>query len=151
MSEPELPPGWWVKNSSGSYSGPPVLDLNQNGLGEPGMEDENEGNAEGGLDIAPDSPGWEDVEPDTEALEIQCLLCSEKHPSASTMLEHCKSTHDFEFLETVKGQSMDFYTTIKYINLIRRNVQAGLADPTRLSDISTLDADELLKPTMEND
>ena len=144
---PELPPGWWVTNSSGSYAGPPPI---QDDDGDQ-EADANADNNEGGLDIRPDSPGWEDVEPDTEALSVQCLLCSQQFPSAPLMLNHCKSLHGFDFLAVVKQQGLDFYATIKYINFIRLNVQNGLTNPTQFSDPSGFASDELAKPVMEDD
>ena len=151
-AEVELPPGWWVRNSTGSYSGPPPLEeLQADGSGDAGSDDEDESNPEIGLDIRPDSPGWEDIEPDTESLEVKCLLCPEKYPSATAMLDHCTTTHGFDFLGTVKQHDLDFYHTIRYINLIRLKVQEGASNPEAILARTILASDELLRPTMEND
>ncbi len=145
----ELPPGWRVKNANGSFTGPPPIeDLNIDSASD---EDEGQNPSEnGGLDIRPDSPGWEDVEADTEAVSVQCLLCAENFSSPQVMLEHCESKHSFDFVATVKTAGLDFYKTIKYVNFIRMNVADASANPTVL-DAATLDSDALLKPVLEND
>jgi hypothetical protein len=145
----ELPPGWRVKNINGSFAGPPPLDDHQTTSADED-EDEHNGDEIGGLDIRPDSPGWEDIEPDTEALSVQCLLCPESHPSPTLMLAHCKEQHNFDFAATIRSHELDFYHTIKYVNLIRSNVQNAVEDPTAINPAS-LESDDLLKPTLEND
>lgn len=87
-SMPSLPHGWRIHNKEGDVSGPPVPD-----------HDSEDGESED-LDIKPDSEGWEDLEDDTEALAIKCLLCSDYFPLADHMIDHCKTTHDFDFLKT---------------------------------------------------
>ena len=149
-----LPPGWWVKNSDGSFSGPPVrpdqdTDFSDvDGDDEEDEEDIEEGN---GLDIRPDSPGWEDMEPDTENLSVQCLLCPDLATSATLMLEHCKTTHNFDFLAAIERQKLSYFSTIMYINYIRRNLLSGTPDPTIVHDTRIFDSEELLKPVLEND
>lgn len=87
-----LPHGWKMHNSTVDISGPPREE-----------RDDSDVDTES-LDIKPDSEGWEDVEDDTEALAIQCLLCSDNFPSAVLMLEHCKRDHSFDFLQVKRDQ-----------------------------------------------
>jgi hypothetical protein len=155
---PNLPPGWWVKNASGSFAGPPVQpesQTNDNNVddnddepstGDNDMYDPNT------LDINPDSEGWEDRSPDVEAVTMQCLLCHRRFPQTAEMLNHCTLVHEFDFVKVVKESALDYYATIRYINLIRRNMQQGVEEPTMVASSYTLtQGEELLKPTLEDD
>ncbi len=150
----KLPPGWWIKNSEGSFAGPPPLpeDDPPEYASEDGDHEKDQDTIgdENALDIRPDSPGWEDMEPDTENFSVQCLLCSQQFPSPATMLDHCKDKHTFDFVGVVQFEGLDFYKTIKYVNSIRSRVRDGVATPTHIDSVS-LDSDDLLKPTLEND
>ncbi|KAK3722010.1 hypothetical protein LTR37_002826 [Vermiconidia calcicola] len=151
-----LPPGWWVKNSSGSYTGPPALgdsteDIN---IGLDSDSDDDNNNKDDIFDIRPDSPGWEDLEADTENISYQCLLCPDLFPSARLMLVHCNEAHDFNFVARVKDKTLDFYSTIKYVNFIRQNVlNKGMTpeDATRIPTEGGFDGDEWMKPVLEGD
>lgn len=152
-----LPPGWWVKNNEGSFSGPPPIEEPDEQDDEDDIIDDRGGNEsdsapeeEMGLDIRPDSPGWEDMEADTEDLKIQCLLCADQFPSSQVMLEHCRAGHGFDFVNVVKQHRLDFYSTIKYINLIRSRVQQGQSQPAEF-DPRSIASEELAKPVLEND
>lgn len=152
-----LPPGWWVKNSDGSFNGPPPIEEPGDDHDEDDMIEDNDNRdsdsapeEDMGLDIRPDSPGWEDMEADTEDLKIQCLLCAEQSGSSQAMIDHCQAVHGFDFISVVKQQRLDFFTTIKYINLIRTRVRQGKSDPTCF-DASALQSEELAKPVLEND
>lgn len=59
----------------------------------------SEGSADG-LDVRPDSEGWEDENPDedVESVAVKCLLCEESFGGAKAMVEHCKGAHRFDFL-----------------------------------------------------
>lgn len=95
---PELPHGWRMRNSEGEVKGPPPeSDDSESDVGS------NDGEP---LDIRPDSPGWEDVEDDTESVNIQCLLCATTFPTAEAMLDHCNESHDFDFLGVQRQHSM---------------------------------------------
>jgi hypothetical protein len=146
----QLPPGWWVKNAQGSFEGPPPLeDLRIRNAAED--EDTDDEMADGdGLDIQPDSPGWEDMESDTETVAIQCLLCDQQFPAPTRMLRHCKHEHGFDFVAVVNEHKLDFYKAIKYINLIRSRVKSSVQQPESL-EANALDSDDLLKPVLEND
>jgi hypothetical protein len=148
-----LPPGWWVKNFDGDFAGPPPMPEDYQDV-----DSETEGTENGrdiigeesGLDIQPDSPGWEDMEVDAEEVSVQCLLCPQTFPTPGLMLDHCKGEHSFDFVETVRSYNLDFYKTIKYVNLVRSRVQNAVPNPSQL-DATSLDPDELLKPVLDND
>ena len=89
-----------MRNSAGEIAGPPIEEDGQYFSGdESGDDDENRSVDINGLDIKPDSEGWDDVEDDTEDVSIKCLLCSEAFPGAKVMIEHCKKTHEFDFVQ----------------------------------------------------
>lgn len=147
-----LPPGWRVSNSEGSYSGPSRPEDNE------GHDESREGHSgsdvDENLDIQPDSPGWEDVEPDAdvETLAVKCLICDEIFHDARVMLDHCRSEHSFDFLEIRRLHNLDFYATIRLVNCIRSAVKEGqppdvpdLADPSLWAD------ERFLQPVLEAD
>lgn len=140
-----LPVGWTVSNKDGSQAGPARRPS-------PGPEDDSgsEGD-ERGLDIAPDSPGWEDVEADEdEDLNVKCLVCSETYPAARRMLDHCSTIHGLDLLSAIKQHSLDFYGTIKLVNYIR----SAANDGSKSLDTSTPELwkeDKYLQPMLEND
>ena len=143
-----LPPGWRVSNNEGSYSGPSRIENDNN------EDNGSDSDMDEDLDINPDSPGWEDVEPDAdvETLRFKCLICDEIFNEAGVMLNHCRSEHSFDFLEITRLQSLDFYSTIKLVNFIRLAVKEGrppdvpdLADPALWAD------ERFLQPVLEED
>ena len=141
---PELPPGWRVTNSSGEYSGQVRLDDDIDGL------EDGDSSAGDGVDIRPDSPGWEDAEDDTETVNIRCLLCDGTYNSAALMLDHCKIVHYLD-LQTVRAEhSLDFYSTIRLINYVRDCAKIGIASPDT-SDPSLWAGDKFMQPVLEND
>jgi hypothetical protein len=161
-----LPPGWWVKNADGSFEGPKIQENSQSYInldeefddgsetmdhllltGEPNATNDME------LDISPDSDGWEDDgSPDVEAVIIHCLLCSQKYPEVIPMLDHCRTDHNFDLIQAIHDSKFDYYTTIRYINLIRKNVRDGVANPTLIpSSYELTQGEELLRPTLEDD
>jgi hypothetical protein len=161
---PELPHGWRVRNSEGEKKGPPV---EEDGAYFSGSDSE-EGSQVYGIDIKPDSEGWDDVEDDTEEVSIKCLLCDATFPTAKVMIEHSKEKHEFDFAGVQTQHSMltlppiscrfadskqldlDFYQSIKLVNYIRSEVLAGKQTP----DVSTAAAwsdDKYLQPTLEDD
>lgn len=64
------------------------------------------------------SEGWDDVDEggDEESLEIVSLLDDNVFPDAKSMLEHCKSTFNFDFVAVRDGLGLDFYGSIKLVN-----------------------------------
>jgi hypothetical protein len=96
---PELPHGWRMRNSAGEVVGPPLEDDDYSG---------SDSGSEGpdGFDIKPDSEGWNDVEDDSEPISIQCLFCDETFPDVKITMEHCKTIHEFDFVEIQKTKGM---------------------------------------------
>ncbi|KAF2480148.1 hypothetical protein BDY17DRAFT_303309, partial [Neohortaea acidophila] len=146
LGMPDLPPGWSFSNSEGSHAAPPPRPQED-------LEDSDE-DLELAVDIQPDSPGWEDVEPgnDIETTSYKCLICPENFDDAGKMLDHCRSEHSFDFLEIRRLHALDFYSTIKLVNYIRSAVADGkppdvpdLADPAVWAD------DRFMKPVLEDD
>lgn len=93
-----LPAGWRVSNSSGSWAAPAHT-----------SDDEDVGIAAGGLepdDLRPDSPGWEDMEDDTEPLTIKCLFCEDHTPDFPSFHDHVSVAHHFNFREACREHSM---------------------------------------------
>ncbi|KAK4543263.1 hypothetical protein LTR36_005813 [Oleoguttula mirabilis] len=141
-----LPAGWSVSNSTGSYSTPAHKydddDGDDDGLrGDEGLEAE---------DLRPDSPGWEDMENDTEELNLKCLLCDEKLHAVRAMVDHCKQTHSFDLDEIRKANKVDFYNTMKLINYIRSQVRSGSSPPDCVDPKLWAD-DKFLQPVVEDD
>ena len=100
-----LPPGWSVSNSTGSWSAPSALSRE--------VDDEDaEIGAEAGLepeDLRPDSPGWEDVEEEQEDFQLKSLLDDEIFTNVRAMVEHLKTTHDFD-LDAIRKK----HSTLRY-------------------------------------
>lgn len=87
-----LPAGWTVSNSSGTFSGPPPLDSDDEILA---LEAEAEG-----LDLAPDSPGWEDVDPADDAdgeVAVRAFFGEEIFGSAVEMVEGARKEGKADF------------------------------------------------------
>ncbi|KAF2170254.1 hypothetical protein M409DRAFT_19857 [Zasmidium cellare ATCC 36951] len=142
---PELPHGWRVRNSNGEVKGPPPESDHSDS--EDGSEFSDNGEP---LDIRPDSPGWEDLEDDTETLNIQCLFCATTFPSAKAMLDHCTESHDFDFLDVQRQHKLDFYGAIKLVNYIRSEVKAGKEKPA-VDDAKLWEDDKFLQPALADD
>ncbi|KXT05267.1 hypothetical protein AC578_8348 [Pseudocercospora eumusae] len=148
---PDLPHGWRMRNSAGEIAGPPIEEDGQYFSGdEYGDDDENRSVDINGLDIKPDSEGWDDVEDDTEHVSIKCLLCTETFPGAKVMIEHCKKAHDFDFLHIQTEHNLDFYSSMKLVNYIRSEVLAGKQKPD-VSNASSWADDKYLQPALEDD
>ena len=49
-----------------------------------------------------DDEGWEDLEPDVEAVSVQCLICSICFNSIKSMLEHSNNVHELDLPLTQK-------------------------------------------------
>jgi len=49
-----------------------------------------------------DSEGWEDAELDEEKLEIKDFFSDKIFPDAMSMIKHCASQHDVDFLKLQK-------------------------------------------------
>lgn len=103
---PDLPHGWRLRNRDGEIAGPPLEEDGAYFSGDDSADDENRSVGINGLDIKPDSEGWDDVEDDTEEVSIKCLLCEENFTGAKIMIEHCKNAHDFDFIQVQAKHSM---------------------------------------------
>ncbi|KAL2410461.1 Ribosomal protein arginine N-methyltransferase rmt3 [Exophiala dermatitidis] len=97
-----------------------------------------------------DDEGWEDVEPDEESVTVLSLFDDKTFPDARTMLAYSRDQHGFDIWKLRKDFDLDFLGTIKLVNYIRSEVQAGKTQPD-LSSKSLFDDDKYLKPTLEND
>ena len=139
----DLPPGWRVTNVSGSHAGPPPVPAEEDNHTSDGSD---EGDDED-TDIQPDSPGWEDTNPDddVENLDVKCLLCDMTHPTAPQSLEHCKQAHGFDLAAHVMQYKLDFYGAIKLVNYTRSTKSSVLNDPALWAD------EKYLQPVLEND
>lgn len=100
-----LPPGWSVSNSSGSYSAP-AAPIDGDSYYAEGDGDDEVGGVEGLTeeDLRPDSPGWEDVEDDTESTSYQCLVCDDRETSVRALVKHAKDDHDLD-LDSVRKEN----------------------------------------------
>ncbi len=148
----ELPPGWQVSNNEGSRSVPQKPE--ESGADDDSSDEGSDAQQQSGLDVEPDSPGWEDVEPneDVESVNYKCLICEEQFNNAEVMLEHCRSEHSFDFLEIRRLHGLDFYSTIKLVNYIRMAVKNGNApDLPDLASPAVWSDNTYLKPTLEDD
>ncbi|KAI9827137.1 MAG: hypothetical protein M1819_007028 [Sarea resinae] len=97
-----------------------------------------------------DDEGWEDLEPEDQQQQVVCLFSDEIFPDLPSMLEHCKSQFDFEFVKTRNRLGLDFYGTIKLVNYIRASVKNGNLKPD-LSSSTVLEDDKYLQPVLEDD
>lgn len=72
------------------------------------------------------SEGWDDVDEgvDEENLEIVSLLDDKVFPDAQSMLEHCKSSFNFDFVAVRDRLGPDFYGSIKLVNFSSLSVQS---------------------------
>ena len=144
----DLPPGWRMSNVSGAYTGPPPAPEDDNIDGDRSSasgDDED-------LDIRPDSPGWEDVEPDAEEnLSVKCLLCQQSFDQIPLMLQHCHETHTFDFLTIRKRHNLDFYGTIKLVNYVRTYAAQGVDAALDVSDPRLWQDDKFLQPVLDDD
>lgn len=64
------------------------------------------------------SEGWDDVDEgvDEESVEIVSLLDDKVFPDATSMLEHCKNSFNFDFVAVRDRLGLDFYGGIKLVN-----------------------------------
>ena len=78
------------------------------------------------------SEGWDDVDEggDEESLEIVSLLDDKVFPDAKSMLEHCKSSFKFDFVDVRDRVGLDFYGSIKLVNFSSLSAQAPLLFPS---------------------
>ncbi|KAL9129321.1 MAG: hypothetical protein Q9217_002192 [Psora testacea] len=101
------------------------------------------------LDLESDE-GWDDVEPDVEQLEVQCLFDNRVFANVASMLQHCKDDHHFDLALLQKGFKLEFIEMIKLVNYIRSQTQAGRLSP-ELSTKAVFKDDRYLYPVLEDD
>ncbi|KAK5114138.1 hypothetical protein LTR62_002708 [Meristemomyces frigidus] len=156
----KLPAGWSIRNSTGAWAAPSHPDDDSDNDGDEGenvrANFRGAVGAEDGLteeDLRPDSPGWEDVEDDSEKDSYQCLLCEVTKSKVREVVEHGKDVHNFDFDKIRKDHSLDFFGTLQLINYIRTAVKQH--DPATLDfanlDKATFVQDQYMQPTMEDD
>lgn len=112
-----------MRNAEGEKVGPPVEeDGNYQVSGD--EESASEPDIElAGIDLKPDSEGWNDVEDDTEDVSIKCLFCEEVFGGAKAMNEHCGKTHEFDLakVQVQHGVCLPFETGEAAANICHRS------------------------------
>lgn len=98
-----------------------------------------------------DGIDWQDVEPDEEQITYVSPFGSETFTSLEALLEHCKTTKNFDLLATAKRLHLDFHGGVKFVNFLRARVRDS--EPISAADISARDFedDKYLMPVLEND
>ncbi|KAL9103856.1 MAG: hypothetical protein Q9163_001134 [Psora crenata] len=97
-----------------------------------------------------DEEGWDDVEPDLERLEFQCLFDNNLFADVASMLQHCRETHNFDLGKLYKDLRLEYIEMIKLVNYIRSQTLAGMRPPD-ISTKSVFEDDQYLKPVLEDD
>ncbi|RDW66146.1 putative histone-arginine methyltransferase CARM1 [Coleophoma cylindrospora] len=97
-----------------------------------------------------DDEGWEDAEPDEESLQFVSLFDSEVFTDITSMLEHCKVKHNFDFLAVRQKLNLDFYGSIKLVNYVRSQVQDGKPVSSEVTP-AELEDEKYLKPVLQDD
>ncbi|KAF2227500.1 S-adenosyl-L-methionine-dependent methyltransferase [Elsinoe ampelina] len=113
-------------------------------------DDDSASSTGSGVSIRQDSEGWEDLEPDVETIEVKDFFSDAMFSSAKQMLDHCKNAHGFDFIGTQRTLGLDFLESIKLVNYLRKEAQAGQI----ISQVDFKDkfsADAFLQPSLEND
>ncbi|KAI9708878.1 MAG: hypothetical protein M1828_002582 [Chrysothrix sp. TS-e1954] len=101
------------------------------------------------LNLRPDEE-WQDVESDTEQLDIVSFFDDQVFHNARDMLEHCKKNHNFDFLKVVRDFDLEFYDCIKLVNYVRWEVKNGMTRPD-VSTKSLWTGEDYLQPALEDD
>ncbi|KAI9709146.1 MAG: hypothetical protein M1820_003593 [Bogoriella megaspora] len=116
------------------------------------MDENNNSNSSdtSSLVDARDEEGWEDAEDDAEDVRIVSLLDDATFRDVSGMLQHCKTTYDFDFIQLIQKFDLDFYGKIKLVNYIRTYVKESKKRPEIASEKDFAD-DKYLQPVHEDD
>ncbi|KNA14359.1 hypothetical protein SOVF_107540 [Spinacia oleracea] len=64
----------------------------------------------------------ENDENDDDDSEFKCLFCNFNFTSSDSMIQHCDSTHHFDFACLKKSLGLDFYGCFKLVNYVRAMV-----------------------------
>ncbi|KAI9815643.1 MAG: hypothetical protein M1832_005274 [Thelocarpon impressellum] len=100
--------------------------------------------------LDPQEEGWEDVQPENDEPEVQCLLSDGAFPDMPALLQHCKEAHGLDVAAIRKELGLDFYGTIRLVNYIRAEVLAGRGLPELNSSEAFADQ-RYLQPVLEDD
>jgi len=64
-----------------------------------------------------DDEGWDDIEADEEeSMQVISLLDDSVFPDVLSMLAHCKTKHNFDFLAVRQKLQLDFHGSVKLVN-----------------------------------
>lgn len=64
-----------------------------------------------------DDEGWDDVEADEEeSVQVISLLDNSVFPDVLSMLAHCKTKYNFDFLAVRQKLQLDFHGSVKLVN-----------------------------------
>lgn len=113
-------------------------------------EDDISSSSESGNELREDSEGWEDLEPDVETVQVKDFFSDAVFPSATAMLEHCKTSSSLDFVKIQKGLQLDFLGSVKLVNYLRKEAMKGnVVNVIHSKD--AFESDEYLQPTLEDD
>lgn len=98
--------------------------------------------------------GWDDEE--EMNAPMKCLFCPGTFLDTSSLFEHVKQTHGFDFLRTKAKLNLDFYQSMRLVNYVRtmsfENNDFGRAGKFSVDGSeSFLSDDAYLKPAIEDD
>lgn len=97
-----------------------------------------------------DDEGWEDAEPEEEQLRVVSLFDAEIFPNILSMLEYCKAKYNFDFLKIRDQVATDFYDSVKLVNFIRAEVEAGRTISSSVTK-KDFEDEKYLKPVFQDD
>lgn len=108
------------------------------------------GSSEGDILDLKDDEGWEDAEPEVDEETFISLLDDEVFTDLTSMLEHCKTRYNFDFLQIRQKLALDFYGNVKLVNYIRSQVHSGKSVSSDISE-KDFEDEKYLKPVLEDD
>lgn len=98
-----------------------------------------------------DDEGWDDIEADEEeSMQVISLLDDSVFPDVLSMLAHCKTKHNFDFLAVRQKLQLDFHGSVKLVNYVRQRVHDGKSVTEAISS-SDISDDKYLKPVLDDD
>ncbi|OLL23621.1 Ribosomal protein arginine N-methyltransferase rmt3 [Neolecta irregularis DAH-3] len=102
--------------------------------------------------VSSDNDHEEDWNEDLDdPIEVKCLFCKDKFPSASVVFIHCAESHAFKFDEVKRNLKLhNFYDKVKLINYLRSEVKEGNV-PLNIHREAFVNDDKYLKPVLEDD
>lgn len=63
---------------------------------------------------------WQEDNLDADETRVVCLLCDASEDNAQSLLEHMKTTHEFDLLKNVSDDKLNSYQRLRLINYIRK-------------------------------